>query len=136
VTGNRATAKKGADKRLSTNMRTAILLLEIFLVAIIAALIITIASVPEQVQILAVSAVTPFIILCIIFIYYCRIGKSWSFAGASILGALGVILRIIIITQPNLEVGGGLPIGITVLYIVLGALVSLKNYEAFIESHA
>jgi hypothetical protein len=59
--------------------------------------------------------------------------KVWSFAGASILGAIGVILRVIVSTQPNLEIGGGLPVGITVLYIVLGALVSLKNYEAMLE---
>jgi hypothetical protein len=52
---------------------------------------------------------------------------------ASILGAIGVILRVIVSTQPNLEIGGGLPVGITVLYIVLGALVSLKNYEAMLE---
>jgi hypothetical protein len=46
---------------------------------------------------------------------------------------MGVILRVIVSTQPNLEVGGGLPLGITVLYIVLGALVALKNYEAMLE---
>ena len=44
-----------------------------------------------------------------------------------------MILRVAVSTQPNLEVGGGLPIGITALYIVLGALVSLKNYEATLE---
>ncbi len=43
------------------------------------------------------------------------------------------MLRVVISTQPNLEVGGGLPVGITVLYIVLGALVALKNYEAVLE---
>ena len=36
-------------------------------------------------------------------------------------------------TQPTLEVGGGLPVGVTALYIVQGALVSLKNYEAMLE---
>jgi len=69
----------------------------------------------------------------IVFIYYCRRRRVWSYAGASILGAIGVILRVIVSTQPNLEVGGGLPIGITVLYIVLGALVAMKNYEAMLE---
>jgi hypothetical protein len=68
-----------------------------------------------------------------LFIYYCRKRKVWSYAGASILGTIGVILRVVISTQPNLEVGGGLPIGITVLYIVLGAMVALKNYEAMLE---
>ena len=71
-----------------------------------------------EVQLLAITLISPLIILNIIFIYYCRKRKVWSYAGASILGALGVILRVIVSTQPNLEVGGGLPVGITVLYIV------------------
>ena len=61
-----------------------------------------------EVQILAITLVSPLIILNIVFIYYCRKRKVWSYAGSSILGALGVILRVIISTQPNLEVGGGL----------------------------
>ena len=114
-------------------MRTSIVLLEVFLVAIILALIVTLINSVFEVQLLAIILVSPLIILNIVFIYYCGKRKVWSYAGASILGAIGVILRVIISTQPNLEVGGGLPIGITVLYIVLGALVSLKNYEAMLE---
>jgi hypothetical protein len=49
------------------------------------------------------------------------------------LGALGVILRVVISMNPSLEVGGGLPVGVTVLYIVLGSLVSLKNYESVLD---
>ena len=118
---------------LSVNMKTAIGLLEVFVVAIILALIVTIISTTLEVQLLAITLVSPLIILNIIFIYHCKRRKVWSYAGASILGAIGVILRVIVSTHPNLEVGGGLPVGITVLYIVLGALVSLKNYEAFLE---
>ncbi len=118
---------------LSINMKTSIGLLELFLVAIILALIVTIMNSVFEVQLLAITLISPIIILNIVFIYYCRKRKVWSYAGASILGAIGVILRVIISTQPNLEVGGGLPVGITVLYIVLGALVSLKNYEAMLE---
>ena len=114
-------------------MRTSITLLEVFLAAIVLALIVTIINSVIEVQLLAIIIVSPIISLNIVFIYYCRKRKFWSFAGASILGAVGVILRVIISTQPNLEVGGGLPIGITVLYIVLGALVALKNYEAMLE---
>ena len=120
-------------KSLSTNMKTAISLLEVFVVAIILALLVTITNVNPQVQLLATILVSPIIILSIIFIYYCRKRKIWSFAGASILGAIGVLLRVIISTKPSFEVGGGLPVGITVLYIVIGALVSLKNYEAVLE---
>ncbi len=118
---------------LSTNMRTAITLLELLLVAIILALIVTILNTTAQVQLLAITVVTPQIILIIIFIYYCKKKKVWSYAGATILAILGIILRVVISTQPNLEVGGGLPVGISTLYIVLGALVALKNYEAMIE---
>ncbi len=114
-------------------MKTSIVLLEVFLVAIILALIVTVINSVFEVQILAITLVSPLIILNIVFIFYCKKQKIWSYVGASILGVIGVILRIIISTQPNLEVGGGLPIGITVLYIVLGALVALKNYEAMLE---
>ena len=121
------------NEALSINMRTSIVLLEVFLVAIIIALIITVINSVFDVQILAITLISPIIILNIVFIYYCRQQKAWSYAGASILGVIGVILRVTISTQPNLEVGGGLPAGITVLYIVLGAMVALKNYEAMLE---
>jgi hypothetical protein len=62
--------------------------------------------------------------------------ETLDFAGATILGAIGVLLRVIISTQPNIEVGGGLPVGVTALYIVLGALVSLKSYESWLELKA
>ena len=124
---------KSGTESLSVNMKTSIVLLEVFLVAIIIALIITIVNSVFEVQLLAITLVSPLIILNIVFIYYCRKRKVWSYAGASILGTIGVILRVVISTQPNLEVGGGLPIGITVLYIVLGAMVALKNYEAMLE---
>lgn len=117
----------------SVNMRTAVALLEIFIVAITLALVATVTSVSSTVALLALSAVTPMIVLGLIFVYYCRKGKAWSFAGAAILGLAGVALRVIISAQPALEVGGGLPIGVTVIYIVMGALVSLKTYESFLE---
>jgi len=124
------------SKNLSTNMKAAIALLYVFTAAIIAAFITTIISVPANVQILAVGFITPLVVLSLVFIFYCRKGKAWSFAGATILGAIDVLLRVIISTQPNLEVGGGLPIGITAFYIVLGALVSLKSYESWLELKA
>jgi hypothetical protein len=114
-------------------MRTAVVLLELFLVAIILAFLATFATGTTEMQLLSVAFITPITLLSLVFIYYCRRKKVWSYAGASILGALGVILRVAVSTQPNLEVGGGLPVGITALYIVLGALVSLKNYEAMLE---
>ena len=124
---------KTANESLSINMRTAVGLLELFLVAIILAFIATFATGTGEMRFLSVAFITPITILSIFFIYYCRRKKVWSYAGASILGALGVILRVAVSTQPSLEVGGGLPVGVTILYIVLGALVSLKNYEAMLE---
>ena len=114
-------------------MRTAVALLEVFVVAIILALIVTVENVSASVQLLAVAVVSPIIVLSIVFIYYCKKRRIWSYAGASILGAVGIVLRVIISSKPSLEVGGGLPVGVTALYIVIGALVSLKNYEAVLE---
>jgi hypothetical protein len=41
---------------------------------------------------------------------------------------------VVVSTQPQLEVGGGLPVGVTVVFIVLGALVALVNFEAYLDS--
>ena len=122
-----------SKERLTTNMRVAVSLLEVFVLAIILALLITIVNVSSSVQLLAIGLISPIICLSLVFIYFCRKRKIWSFAGASFLGALGVILRVVISMNPNLEVGGGLPVGVTVLYIVLGCLVSLKNYESVLD---
>jgi hypothetical protein len=123
----------GLPQSLSNNMRTALSLLEVFVVAIVLALVVTLENVSRGVQVVAVVSVTPIIVLSLVFIYYCRKRKVWSYAGASILGAIGVALRVAVSTNPSLEVGGGLPVGVTAFYIVLGALVSLKNYEAVLE---
>lgn len=114
-------------------MKTAVGLLEIFVIAIVLAFLATVTTGTVVMQVLAAALITPIIIIALIFIYYCRRKKIWSYAGASILGALGVILRVIVSTQPNLEVVGGLPVGVTVLYIVIGSLVSLKSYESMLE---
>jgi hypothetical protein len=114
-------------------MRTAIILLEIFVVAIIVAFAVTFTTGTAEMQTLSVGFISPIIVLSLIFIYYCKRKKVWSFAGASILGIIGVVLRVAVSTQPNIEVGGGLPAGADALYIVLGALVALKSYESMLE---
>jgi len=114
-------------------MKAAISLLEVFVLAIVVALVITVNSTSTEVQLLATVLVSPIIGLSLVFVYFCRKRKIWSFAGASILGAIGVILRIAISVNPSLEVGGGLPVGVTVFYIVLGSLVSLKSYESVLD---
>ena len=114
-------------------MRTTVGLLELFVLAIILAFAVTFTTGTPEMQILSAAFATPIVILGLIFIRYCRRRKVWSYAGASILGALGVVLRVAVSTEPGLEVGGGLPTGVTVLYIVLGALVALKSYESMLE---
>ena len=114
-------------------MRTALFLLEIFVAAVVVALGITLTNVSPGAQLLATISVTPLIALSLVFVIYCRKGKVWSYAGAAILGAIGVALRVVISAYPSLEVGGGLPVGVTVLYIVLGVLVSLKSFESVLE---
>jgi len=118
---------------LTNCMRVSIGLLEVFTVAIVVALLITVENVSPSVQMLAMASVTPIIVLSLVFVYYCRRTRIWSFAGASILGAVGVALRVVISTQPDLEVGGGLPLVVTAFYIILGASVALTNCMAFLE---
>jgi|GEM_PF-2025947 len=121
------------NRTLSVNMRTATALLEIFVVAVVLAFIVTVSTGTFEMQILAAGLIIPIIILSLVFVRYCKKGKAWSYAGASALGASGVALRVIVSTQPNLEVGGGLPLGVTALYIVLGTLVALLNLESVLE---
>lgn len=122
------------DVKLNTNMKTAITLLEILLAAIVLAVVITIIYGTTEVRIIATVFAAPQIILYLIFIYYCKMGKFWSYAGALILSLIGIILRVSVSTQPNLEVGaGGLPVDVQVIYLVLGALVALKTYEAMTD---
>ena len=121
---------KSTDEQLSVNMKTAIGLLELFVIAIVLAFVATVTTGTMVMQVLAAGLITPIVVVALVFIYYCRRRKIWSYAGATVLGALGVVLRVIVSTQPSLEVGGGLPVGVTVLYIVIGSLVSLKSYES------
>ena len=114
-------------------MRVAVDLLWLFLIAIMLAFGITFATGSAEMRAVSAALVLPIIALNVTFIRYCKRRRAWSFAGATVLGVFGVILRVAVSTQPSLEVGGGLPIGVTVLYIVLGSLVALKAYESFIE---
>lgn len=117
----------------SVDVETAVGVTVVFGMAVIIALVVTVVSAPAGVQILAVTSVVPMIVLGLVFIFYGRRKRLWAFAGASVLGAVGVCFRVAVSTRPSLEVGGGLPVGVSMLYIVLGAVVSLKNYEAVLE---
>jgi hypothetical protein len=73
------------------------------------------------------------IIISLVLIRYSREGRAWSFAGASVVGAFGVALRLVVSTQPGLEVGGGLPAWVSVLYVLIGVLVSVFNLASVLE---
>lgn len=122
-----------AKKAPSLNMRMATLLLEVFVVAVVLAFLVTVATGTFEMRALAAGLIIPIVVLSLAFVHYSRMGRWWSYAGASVLGAFGVALRLIVSTQPSLEVGGGLPLGVDLLYIVLGCLVALLNFESVLE---
>jgi hypothetical protein len=114
-------------------MRTATVMLEVFVVAIALAFVVTVSTGTIEMQALAAGFVVPIIVLSLLFVRYCRRGKAWSYAGAAVLGGIGVALRVVVSTQPDLEVGGGLPLWVTALYLVLGTLVAVLNLESVLE---
>ena len=67
-------------------------------ITIILAFIATLTTGTAEMRLISVALITPFIILSLAFIYYCRKRKVWGYAGASILGAVGVVLRVIVST--------------------------------------
>ena len=77
-------------------MRAAIGLLEIFVVAIILAFLVTLTTGTTEMQLISVVFIIPITVLSIAFIYYCKKRKIWSYIGASVLGILGVILRVVV----------------------------------------
>jgi hypothetical protein len=105
----------------------------VFLAAILVALAITLVSVSPSVRLLAGSVVTPLVVLCLVFLYFEGRRRPWSFVGAAVLGALGVALRLAVNAHPDLEVGGGLPLVVTVVYSVLGTLVAVTSLWAFVS---
>ena len=103
----------------------------LFLWAILVALTLTLLTAPPAAKFLAAVVVAPIVVVTLLLLYFERKGKRWSFAGAAALGIFGVSLRLIINSQPSLEVGGGLPIAVTLVYVVLGLAVigsSLWSY--------
>jgi len=128
-----STCWRGLSFRPSLIPEIAVALLEAFLAAVVLALVVTVTSVPAGTRYFAVGAVGPVILLSVLFVLYCRRVSAWSHAGASVLGALGVAIRLAVSTRPSLEVGGGLPLVVSAFYVGLGAAVSVVNCLAFRE---
>lgn len=117
----------------SVTIKAATALFGVFIVAIVLAFIVTVSAGTPEMQGLAVGLVVPIIILSLVLIRYSRKGEEWGFAGAAVLGAFGVALRLAVSTQPNLEVGGGLPVWVTAFYVILGVSVALLNLASVRE---
>lgn len=116
----------------TASMRAATALMGVFLVAVVAALALTVADVPGA-RLVAVVSVAPIVAITVVFIVFSARGRLWAFAGGSAVGAVGVALRVVVSTQPGLEVGGGLPIEVTALYLFLGVSVMLANLAVVLE---
>lgn len=114
-------------------MKAATALFGVFIVAIVLAFTVTVSTGTLEMQGIAVGLVIPIIILSLVLILFSIKGKAWSFAGASALGAFGVAIRLVVSTQPSLEVGGGLPAWVSALYVTLGVSVALLNLACVLE---
>jgi hypothetical protein len=123
----------GSAESLSLRMRTAVTLQCLFLMAVASALAVTIAETSSAVGLLASILVVPIIVLAAVCICLCLQRNIWGFAGAAVLGGTGVGLRLAVSTQPGLEVGGGLPIWLSALYVLLGALVAIWSVGSMLE---
>jgi hypothetical protein len=119
------------DTSVDVSERTATALLVLFLVAVLAALAVTLYSVAAPVQRVAASVVSPIIALGLVVLYFERRRRAWSFMGAAALGVLGVALRLVVSSRPELEVGGGLPLWVTVTYVALGSSMAATSLWAF-----
>jgi len=106
----------------------------LFLLAVSAALGITLWAVAPSIKLIAGIVVVPIVAVTLALLYFERKGRRWSFAAAAALGVFGVVLRLAVSAKPSLEVDGGLPIWVTIAYVGLGAVViftSLWTYLAF-----
>jgi len=74
--------------------------------------------------------------LTIVLLYFERRGRPWSFLGAAVLGLLGVTLRWVVNRWPSLEVGGGLPLGVTLAYVLLGLAVVGTSLGSYLDERS
>jgi hypothetical protein len=113
--------------------RVAFWTLIVFLAAVLAALVVTLSSVPPSAQWVAGVVVVPIVGVTALLLWMERSDRRWSYGGAALLGAVGITLRLVVSTRPSLEVGGGLPPVVTVAYVALGALVVGTSLASFLR---
>jgi hypothetical protein len=121
------------EPKLGDVPRIAIVTLALFLFAVLVALGITLISVSLAARVLAIAAVSPIVALAVIFLLMETQRRPRGFVGGGVLGILGVGLRLVINTQPQFEVGGGLPAWVTAFYLAIGALVIGTSFWAYLE---
>ena len=127
-----ATATSAEQHVSSVPGQVAFWTLALFLLAVLAALAVTLLSVSPAVKLLAGVVVVPIVAVTLILLYFERKRRKWSFAAAGALGVVGVTLRLIVNSMPSLEVGGGLPVEVTVTYVALGlAVVGTSLWSLF-----
>jgi ABC-type cobalamin transport system permease subunit len=108
----------------------------LFVLGVLGALTITLLSVPMAAKLIAGAVVVPIVAVALLLLLFERRGRLWAFAAAAVLGALGVALRLVVSTEPSLEVGGGLPVEVNIAYIALGLSVVATNLWAYLSSRA
>jgi hypothetical protein len=124
--------RAGAAGSADLPQRAATVLLTLFLVAVLAVLAVTLYSATSPVGLFAATVVSLIVGLALIFLYFERLRRPWSSAGAAALGLLGVTLGLILNSHPQLEVGGGLPAWVPLAYVTLGTLVIVTSLWAFL----
>ncbi len=125
-----------SDAERTLPRRLAFGFLALFLVAVLAALAVTLASAPPSAKLIASVAVVPVVAFAVLLLVFECLGRPWAFSGAAALGALGVALRLVVNTQPSLEVGGGLPIEVTIAYVGLGLALVVTSVWAHLAVRA
>jgi len=105
----------------------------VFLLAVLVALALTLSSVSAAARGVALVAVVPIVTLTVFLLFMERTDRRWSYGGAAVLGSIGVTLRLVISTRPSLEVGGGLPITVTIAYVGLGTALAVTSVWSFLS---
>jgi len=126
----------GSSEPLSPPIRTAVTLLALYLAAVVATLAVTLAETSPDVGLLTCVVVAPITVLSVVCIHLCRRRNLQGLAGALMQGVIGVGLRPAIGSQPSLEVGGGLPVWVSAICILLGALVTTWSVWSVLELRA
>ena len=113
---------------LHANMKSTVALLISNSVFLIIGLILT----PPEDRAFFGPIVAPFIILYMVFAYFCLKEKKWSYTGSLVLSIIAIVL-FFVIAFPGLmmpEEDQGPPAVFIALLMILPVLLAVKSYEA------